>query len=218
MFSFWLFPLFLVMNLFLFNFNALDYGSFPRRLDVDYSCIGFSINSFIMLACPLVLFSFVGVEDVLGKMPVLGDSPNFVAVLILLDQLFAILLCSCFSGVDAACGFPSNVLPESEIHVLRAWQKIVWVDSVLNSCYYLHSLGVIDLSTSPGVKREYPKGTVKRTSYELSAWRSIVQVSYCSYMVLVDCPCWLHLPEVKGVTVRVITAQSQVDWFKGIEA
>jgi len=51
-----------------------------------------------VVTCNLILFPFVGVENVFGKMTVVVNSSNFIAVNVFVDQFISVFNGSLFSG------------------------------------------------------------------------------------------------------------------------
>lgn len=102
----------ILRDLYVFNSDGLI--SQPIFFD---ACIGLLVEFFVVPADCLILFSFVGVEDVLGKVAIVGNSSDLVAVDVFAYQLFSVFDRPLFSGVDGSCWSPGNALPQSNVHV-----------------------------------------------------------------------------------------------------
>lgn len=76
---------------------------------------------------------------------------------------------------------------------------------------------MIHLFTSSRIIVEDAESLIEGTSYEFSACGSVVNISDCSNVVLMDDSCLVHFPHVEGVAVGVIVSDSKVDGLDGIE-
>lgn len=79
--------------------------------------IGLLVKFFVIAADCLILFAFVGVEDILRKVAVVGNPSDFVAVDVFAYQLFSVFDCSLLPGVYRTRWSPGYAFPQSNVHV-----------------------------------------------------------------------------------------------------
>jgi hypothetical protein len=122
-----LFVLFSLLNLSTTFFGELllrDFDTFDQNFllpdcAIKHTRIGLSVEFLLEFAHALVLFALVRVEDVLGQMPVSGNSADFVTVTVLLYQLLTIFDRSLLTGVGSTRRSPGHTFPHSQIHIFR---------------------------------------------------------------------------------------------------
>lgn len=110
----------LCFNLFFRNLNILNCNSFIHNFIVFDARVCLFVEPFVILADSLVLFSFVSIQDVFGKVAVVGNSSNLIAVDVFSYQLLSVFNGSLFASVDRAGRSPGDALPKSNVHVFRA--------------------------------------------------------------------------------------------------
>lgn len=117
LFSFVLLFRSLDFNFFFRNFNVFNSQSLIHRSVVLDSRISLFVKFFIVPAYNLVLLSLVGIQDIFGKMTMVGNFSYLVTVDVFSNQFFTILNSPFFSGVDSTSWPPCDTLPQSNIHI-----------------------------------------------------------------------------------------------------
>jgi hypothetical protein len=91
------------------------------------------------------------------------------------------------------------------------------IDCVLYTADDLHSLCMIDLFAPSRIIVEDADGLIEGSSHELSASRSVINISYSANMVLMNNFGLVHLTHIEGITVRIVITYSEVDRLNWIE-
>lgn len=117
---FFLFLRSLHFNLFFRNFNVLNSQSLIHRSVILDSRIGLFVEFLIVPAYNLILLPLIGIQDIFGKMTVIGNFSYLVAMDVFSNQFLTILNSPFFSGVDGTSWSPCDALPKSNIHILGA--------------------------------------------------------------------------------------------------
>lgn len=120
LFRFFLFLRPLHFDFFFWNFNIFDCQSLIHRSVILDSRIGLFVKFLIMPANNLILLSLVGIQDIFGKMAMIGDFSYLVTVNVFSNQFLTIFDSPFFSGVDGTSRSPCDTLPKSNIHILGA--------------------------------------------------------------------------------------------------
>jgi hypothetical protein len=109
------------LNLFLRNGNVLDSDSLIDGSIILDAGVGLFIEAFVVPAHSLILLSLIGIQDVFGKMPMVGNPSYLITVDVFANQLLSVFNCSLLSSVHCTSWPPSNALPESNVHVFGAF-------------------------------------------------------------------------------------------------
>lgn len=96
----------LLRDLYVFNSDGL----ISQSILFDATICLF-VEFFVVPADCLILFAFICVEDVLGKVPIVCNSSDLVAVDVFAYQLLSVFDGSFFSCVYCSCWSPGYALP-----------------------------------------------------------------------------------------------------------
>lgn len=118
LFGFFLFFRSLDLNFFFRNGDSFNCCSLVHKSLLLYSSISLFVQPLIMPANYLILLSFIGIQNIFGKVTVICNSPYFITVNILTNQFFSILYRPLLTSIDRTSWPPCNTLPQSDIHVL----------------------------------------------------------------------------------------------------
>lgn len=198
-------------NLFLCKLNVLDY----LFLKIDWTflntCVCLLVYSLIELALGLVLFSLLGIENILWQVSMVVYSSDFICVDIFLHKFLSVLNGSALSLVNDTCRFVCNIFPHTDVHVFRTRKNIISVHCVWNWTNNLHSFGVINFARSSFIILEYSDCSVEWTCNKLSACRREVNVCNGSNVIFMNRFCFIHFSQIETVTVGVIITNCEVD-------
>jgi len=144
---------------------------------------------------------------------------NFSDLFIVLEFVLKgilIICCSLFSLIDYSKFAWCLSLPNSDIHIIWSTEHCLSVIGESNCIHLGHPLSMIDFAWVPLIHREYPDRFIERSWNELLTCRTICNRKHCLNVILIDHFGLVHLPYVKGVTIRIITSDGNVDRFNWV--
>ena len=104
------------------------------------------------------------------------------------------------------------------LHInLTTWKNIVPIHCISYCIHNLHPFRMVNITASSFLIPEYPYRLIKRPSHKLSPCWWIFNVGNSSNMIFVNIFGSIHFPNIKGIQVRIFTANCDVDGLDRIK-